>query len=123
VANAFHKYLTGEDKLQHNVILYLQMQHPSALWTHVPNEGRRTPFERFKLKYLGVKSGVPDILIFTPNKKYNGLAIELKYKKNKPTENQKIWLNQLNQNGWKSECINDLQQCIDLIDQYFNNEI
>jgi len=122
VANAFYKYLTGEDKLQHNVILYLQMQYPSALWTHTPNEGRRTPFERFKLKYLGAKSGVPDLLIFTPNKKYNGLAIELKYKKNKPTENQKKWLDQLAQNNWLALWLNDFDDCCQIIDNYFRDE-
>ena len=122
MANAFYKYLTGEDKLQHNVILYLQMQYPSALWTHTPNEGRRTPFERFKLKYLGAKSGVPDLLIFTPNKKYNGLAIELKYKENKPTENQKKWLDQLAQNNWLALWLNDFDDCCQIIDKYFRDE-
>ena len=122
MANAFDKYLTGEDKLQHAVILYLQMQYPTALWTHTPNEGRRTPFERHKLKYLGAKSGVPDLMIFTPNDHYNGLAIELKYKKNKPTDNQKKWLNDLANNNWLAVWLNDYEQCINLIDKYFANE-
>lgn len=122
MANAFDKYLTGEDKLQHAVILYLQMQYPAALWTHTPNEGRRTPFERYKLKYLGAKSGVPDLMIFTPNDQYNGLAIELKYKKNKPTDNQKKWLDDLTNNNWLAVWLNDYEQCINLIDKYFANE-
>lgn len=122
MANAFDKYLTGEDKLQHAVILYLQMQYPTALWTHTPNEGRRTPFERYKLKYLGAKSGVPDLMIFTPNDHYNGLAIELKYKKNKPTANQKKWLDDLANNNWLAVWLNDYEQCINLIDKYFANE-
>lgn len=122
MANAFDKYLTGEDKLQHAVILYLQMQYPEALWTHTPNEGRRTPFERYKLKYLGAKSGVPDLMIFTPNDYYNGLAIELKYKKNKPTANQKKWLDDLANNNWLAVWLNDYEQCINLIDKYFANE-
>ena len=98
------------------------MQYPNVLWAHIPNEGRRTPFERFKLKYLGAKSGVPDLMIFAPNEHYNGLAIELKYKKNKPTANQKKWLDDLSQNNWKAVWLNDYQQCIDLIDKYFANE-
>lgn len=122
MANAFDKYLTGEDKLQHAVILYLQMQYPNVLWAHIPNEGRRTPFERYKLKYLGAKAGVPDLMIFTPNDHYNGLAIELKYKKNKPTANQKIWLDQLAKNNWLAVWLNDYEQCINLIDKYFANE-
>ena len=30
------------------------------------------------MKFLGSKAGVPDVMIFTPNDTYNGLAIELK---------------------------------------------
>jgi len=122
VVKGFHKYLTGEDHLQHNVINYLRMQYPKVLWAHVPNEGRRSPFERFKFKHLGGQSGVPDLMIFTPNEKYNGLAIELKYKKNKPTENQKIWLDQLAENKWQSLWLNDYDLCVEAIDKYFNNE-
>ena len=122
MANSFHKYLSGEDRLQHAVIVFLQMQYPNALWTHIPNEGRRTPFERFKLKHLGTKAGVPDLMIFTPNKHYNGLAIELKYKKNKPTANQKIWLDKLSKNNWLAVWLNDYDDCINLINKYFADE-
>ena len=122
MVNGFYKYLTGEDHLQHSVINYLRMQYPKALWAHVPNEGRRSPFERFKFKHLGGKSGIPDLMIFTPNDYYNGLAIELKYKKNKPTENQRVWLIQLEDNKWKSIWLNDYDLCVEAIDKYFSNE-
>ena len=74
------------------------------------------------MKYLGTKAGVPDILIFTPNKKYNGLAIELKTGYNKPTNNQKFWLNELQLNKWKSCWINNYEEAIKTIDNYFKNE-
>ena len=49
----FKKYLGEEDKLQRSVVTYLNWEYPEAIFTHVPNEGRRTPFERFKFKHLG----------------------------------------------------------------------
>ena len=42
----FKKYLGEEDKLQRSVVEYLKWEYPEAIFTHVPNEGRRTPFER-----------------------------------------------------------------------------
>ena len=121
--NPFYKYLTKEDKLQHSIISYLQYQHPKILFTHVPNEGKRSKFERYKFKYLGAKAGVPDILIFYANNKHNGLAIELKVGYNKPTAHQKEWLEKLKQCGWSTYCINDYDMCIDIINSYIKNEI
>ena len=92
MANPYEKYLGGEDKLQRAIINYLQMQYPDAIFTHPMNEGKRTKFEQYKMKYLGAKPGIPDLLIFTPNNVFSGLAVELKYKYNKPTDNQKKWL-------------------------------
>jgi len=120
--NPFLKYLGKEDHLQNRVMNYLKYSYPKTLFTHVSNEGKRTPFEQYKMKYLGTKAGVPDILIFTPNKKYNGLAIELKTGYNKPTNNQKFWLNELQLNSWKSCWINNYEEAIETIDNYFKNE-
>ena len=100
--SGFKKYLGPEDKLQIAVNNYLSIAYPKALFCHVLNEGRRTPFERFKFKELGGKAGIPDVLVFTPSKKYNGLAIELKAGYNKPTENQRKWLKWLENAKWKA---------------------
>tara|TARA_R110000796_G_scaffold59842_5_gene138160 strand:+ start:238 stop:615 length:378 start_codon:yes stop_codon:yes gene_type:complete len=119
--NPYMKYLGPEDHLQRAVLNYLTMQYPNSLVAHPANEGKRSPFERFKLKYLGVSSGIPDILIFTPSKQFTGLAIELKVGYNKPSENQKKWLDNLKNCNWYSICLNDFDKCKLLIDQYFNN--
>lgn len=117
-SNPFYKYLTKEDKLQHSIVTYLKFQYPGVLFTHVPNEGKRTPFERYKFKYLGAKAGVPDLLIFHSNSKYNGLAIELKVGYNKPTEHQLKWLLELQNSGWASHCLNDFDECVAIINEY-----
>ena len=69
----FESYLGKEDHLQHQIITWLRLQHPKIVFHHSPNEGRRTPFEQFKYKYLGSDAGFPD-LIFPALK----VAIELK---------------------------------------------
>ncbi len=54
------------------------------------NERKTSPRAGARLKKKGVKSGVPDILIFEPKGRYNGIAIELKTGNNKLTNNQKM---------------------------------
>ena len=121
-ANPFYRYLTKEDKLQHRIISYLKYQYPDLLLAHVPNEGKRSIFERFKFKYLGGSSGIPDLLIFKKNKYYSGLAIELKVGYNKPTANQKAWIDNLNKNNWLAIWVNDYDKCIEIIKKYLKDE-
>ena len=66
--NPYSKYLGKEDILQNQVMRYIGLKYPKALFTHVANEGKRTKFEQYKLKYLGTKPGIPDIMIFNPKK-------------------------------------------------------
>lgn len=120
--NPFDKYLGKEDRLQNKVMTYLKYNYPKALFTHISNEGKRSPFERYKMKVLGAKPGVPDLMIFTPNKHYSGLAIELKVGYNKPSENQKKWLKWLENANWRAIWLNDFDKIITTIDNYFKNE-
>ena len=121
--NPFQRFLGKEDLLQNQVMKYLSYKYPKALFTHVANEGKRTPFEQYKMKYLGTKPGIPDLMIFTPNAKRSGLAIELKAGYNKPTENQKKWLKLLENANWIAKWHNNLDDCIETIDNYFNNKL
>ena len=121
--NPYAKYLGKEDVLQNQVMRYLGYKYPKALFTHVANEGKRTPFEQYKMKYLGTKPGIPDLMIFTPNLNKGGLAIELKAGYNKPTEYQKKWLRDLENANWVAVWHNNLDECIKTIDKYFKNEL
>jgi hypothetical protein len=123
MANPYEKYLGKEDVLQHKLVRFLTYNYPNAIFTHPNNEGRRTKFERFKVKYLGMKAGVPDLLIFTPNEKYNGLAIELKIGYNKPTDSQKKWLADLKKCNWYTCVEKDFDIAVKLINQYFSNDL
>lgn len=121
--NHYYNYLGKEDKMQNELMIYIETKHPKAICTHIPNEGKRTPFEQYKMKYLGTKPGIPDLMIFTPNLNKGGLAIELKAGYNKPTENQKKWLKSLKNANWVAKWHNNLDDCIETIDKYFNNEL
>ena len=123
LANPFEKYLSKEDKLQHSVMEYIGFQYPSVYAIHVANEGKRSPFERFKFKYLGGKAGVPDILIFRSNGIRNGLAIELKVGYNKATKEQRYWRDQLRERGYYAEICTGIDEALEVINRYLEGKI
>jgi len=114
------KYKGTEDNLQKSVAQYLDTK--KVLWCHPPNGGSRNIIEATKLKGMGVKSGVPDCLIFTQKKGYSGLAIELKVGYNKPSDNQKEFIKGLESNNWFCVVSHSLDECINLIDWYLSQE-
>ncbi len=70
----------------------------------VPNAGKRSPGVAAYYLAEGLKSGVPDIILPVAYQyPYNGLVIEMKDGKNKPTDNQKKWLAMFEAAGWRVE--------------------
>ena len=80
---------------------YLVKQHPElALLYHIPNGGHRHRTTAIRLKAEGVKSGVPDVCLPVARGGFHGLYIEMKAGKNKPTDNQRRWLEDLTEQGY-----------------------
>ncbi len=101
--------MTEEDHLQLQCAQYCDLM--GWPWFHTPNEGKREIRYAAKLKRLGVKAGVPDIMICravphlpppaaTCMIYYNGVAVELKVGKANPTPKQRKWLARLKADGW-----------------------
>ena len=67
---------------------------------HIPNGGIRDIRTAANLKKEGVKRGVPDICLPVSRGKYHGLYIEMKVGKNKPSKEQKEWINSLQEEGY-----------------------
>ena len=87
-----------EDDLQAAVAELLDML--GWLYCHVPNGGKRNLREAARLKRMGVKAGIPDVLIFEPTIHGHGLAIELKVKPNRVTPEQLATMKALGERGW-----------------------
>ena len=90
---SFWDWLTYEDKEHIKVVNFLKEKLPDILAFHVPNEGKKSPFERFKTSLMGILKGCQDFIILHPKHSeiktdsngaqyrellYNGLMIELK---------------------------------------------
>lgn len=115
-----------EHVLQRVVALYLDVK--GYLWTHVANERKTSARHGYRLKQAGVKSGVPDVLIFEPweeiTRDYKnevvlieqgpGVAIELKSSTGRVTKNQRRWLEHLRLRGWKTAVCRNLEEVMEI---------
>jgi hypothetical protein len=124
----YRLYIGSEDQLQKSVAKYLDII--GAVWFHPANErktksyinkaGKRVSPEGGRLKAKGVKSGVPDIIIFNQKRGYAGMAIELKVGNNKASPNQKEFMGKMTSLKWFTYISYSLEEIIDLIDWYFS---
>src|SRR3982751_3176156 len=99
--------LVPSEEAEHLELAYW-LDSRDILWCHCPNGELRHPRTAQRLRAMGVKAGVPDILIFSRPPRYaaatRGVAIELKrVNVRRPTVAQSIWLAELSVQGWRSE--------------------
>lgn len=68
---------------------------------HVPNEGKRSRAGGGILKAMGMVPGVHDLLLLAPNGRgWNGLSLELKAGREKPTGEQSAFARRQGEVGW-----------------------
>lgn len=90
---------------------------------HVPNESKRSIVYGAQLKRAGMRSGFPDLYIPIAKGGYHGLFIEMKVGKNKPTENQKYWLQLLRELGHRTEVCYGYDEAIRIINAYIKGVV
>ena len=89
---------------------------------HVPNEGKRSISYHAKMKKMGLRSGCPDIIIEYPQGRV--LYIELKTKKGRLSDNQKLWAVQSKALGTPHFVVKGgLTECLDQIKQIIEKNI
>ena len=84
-----------ESTEQIKFVMHVRWLHPQILCFHIPNGGKRSKSEAALLKKMGVESGIPDLFIAKSNSRFNGLFIEMKAEKGKPTAKQIVIRNKL----------------------------
>lgn len=75
---------------------------------HTPNGGKRPKGEAGKLRAMGQKPGVPDLMLPRRCGVYAGLAIELKSPKGRVSDDQCDWLAALDEEGYLTAVCRDL---------------
>tara|TARA_R110001632_G_scaffold101485_4_gene209166 strand:+ start:3045 stop:3401 length:357 start_codon:yes stop_codon:yes gene_type:complete len=117
----------SEASLQANVIKYIQLQYPRAIYcASLGGQYQRYPSQRNKAKATGYVRGFPDLGIYERGLingvSYNALFIEIKQKGGYPTKEQKDWIIKLNNRGYYAVCLKGLDDIIDTIDKYLINQ-
>ncbi len=86
---------------------------------HIPNEGKRSKSNGAALRRQGLKKGVPDLCLPVARGGFHGLYIEMKRVGEKPTDNQKRWLQLLKQQGYcTTVCDEGWEQAVKVIEDY-----
>lgn len=112
--------LATEQDEQRTLAEWLSWRH--LVWCHVPNGGWRSPREAAIMTGLGVKAGVPDILVFSPLRQYpavRGVAIELKRADGGKgaSKAQREWLERLAGCGWLVRVCNGAIEAIEWLQE------
>ena len=113
-------YASSEDAEQEAVVEYCDLLHIPIV--HIPNEGKRSLSYAARMKRMGLRSGFPDLFVPLARGGYHGLFIEMKYRKNKTTKEQKEWLERLNAEGYACAVCYNAAEAIKVIDMYCKNE-
>lgn len=106
----------SEAQVQEAIIDYCDFRHWPIF--AIPNGGFRNKKEAKNLKRQGVRAGVPDLMLPVSKRGCNGLFIELKVGRNKPTEKQLEWLDTLNANGYKAVVCVGFDKARETLDWY-----
>ncbi len=89
---------------------------------HIPNGGYRNIATAKRLKAEGVKSGVPDLLLPIARGGYHGLFLEVKTKGGVVSNNQKLWLNTLSEQGYLTSVAYSFDEAIGVIKKYLEEK-
>lgn len=119
-----HKVASSETEEQKIVMRWarvMQSRYPALenLY-HVPNEAKRSKTTASVLKAMGLRAGVPDLILDYPAGAYHGCRIELKHGSNKPSTAQVDWLNRLQKVGYFVAVCYESEAAIKVLEKYVN---
>jgi hypothetical protein len=97
----------SEHQEQCAVISWWRVAHkqyllPEFALAALPNGGARDMITGARLKAEGVRRGLPDLFLATARRHYAGLFLELKIGSNKPSPDQRAFIDHLNQAGYRA---------------------
>lgn len=85
---------------------------------HIPNESVGGMGWVVRNRQMGMKKGVPDLMLPIPMKGYHGLFIELKTGTGRLTEEQRRWINALNQFGYLAVMCKGWVEAVQRLEEY-----
>ena len=92
--------MNSESLEQRQLIQWCRTRPELQFLFHIPNESVGGQGWIVRNRQLGVKSGVPDLMLPIPVGGYHGLFVEMKTKDGRVSETQKKWIDALNSLGY-----------------------
>ena len=130
-ADEYHTRHMSEEAIHKAVIEWADRQAATEpaleLLFHVPNGGSRHIAEATKLKAMGVRAGIPDLLLLAavargPESAWKGLALELKSPSGRLRDNQKWWIKRLRKQGWAVAVAYGFDEARYILQRYLDGE-
>lgn len=122
-----------EQKIQINIFKWASMnlgKYPELKLLNASQNGaKRSVMNGAISKKAGLKAGFPDLFLPIARNGYHGLFIELKtienkklnIKKGKLSQQQKIWINSLNQEGYRAVVCYGFDSAVAEIEKYLKS--
>lgn len=92
----------SEDDEQRQLIQWCRTKPELQFLFHIANENTSGIKWGVRNRQLGVKSGVPDLMLPIPAGGYHGLFVEMKTRRGKVSDNQQKWIDALNTFGYRA---------------------
>ena len=107
-----------ESQEQRQLIQWCRTRPELQFLFHIPNESIGGSGWLTRNRQMGVKSGVPDLMLPIPSQGYHGLFIEMKTRNGKTSTEQKRWIDVLNAFGYRAEVAHGWEEAKCLILNY-----
>jgi len=105
----------GKESIEQIKVFEWVKNNTNLPFMHIANERSCTPQQGSILKRMGVRAGVSDIFIPRASKGHHGCFIELKVGANKPTDLQKLFLEEMTNEGYFAACVWGSDAAIEVI--------
>lgn len=113
---------TTERAEQRSLINWFKWQYPAELMFAIPNGLIRSRLQAFVMAQDGLVSGMPDLMVACPNKRYHGLFIEMKAANGRLSDVQRRMLDFLNSRGYLAVCCAGFDCARQVIIDYMMNK-
>ncbi len=118
-----YKKPLSEEQEQIELIAWFKREYGEDMaeaFHHSPNGGLRNKPTARRFKYLGVRRGFPDLVLYLPIGGFVGLAIELKptEPKRNPSDWQLAWLRRLDICGFDTHVAHGIEAAKIIIENY-----
>ena len=107
-----------EFKIQSDFVLYVELMHPTLLYTISPAGFIMSAGMGMKMIRMGYRKGTPDVTFYEPRGSYHGLLIEFKAPGGTVSDAQKDFIKQADDRGYKTAICFSTAQGIAILDEY-----